>query len=162
MMRSSTLYLIFAALMVVLAVTGCRYDLDNVPRPGGDTRPPDSRLDQTEIDTLARDASRAEGLKPDGPPADRGLDVVKLDGPAQDAVTTDLLVADKAMMDQASTDTTKPDQGTPAKPVLLSGGIGGLGPVSAGGYLLLEGNFTWGETVCDGTAKLCLSGGVGP
>jgi len=82
-------------------------------------------------------------------------------GGGQDARPADSS-QDQGQLDATSPDGPSPDQGKTTGPVLLSGGVGGAGPVSAGSFVLLEGGFTRGGAVCKPSAGLCLSGGITP
>ena len=160
-------------------VDGPRNDGPRPDREGKDLALPD----KAKIDGLVSDTTKPDAPQPDIPVPDfPAPDLPVPDLPVPDQTTPDLaqpdqVVADLAVPDQAVADLAVPDQqvpdfpspdfslpdlGPPLKPVLLSGGIGGLGPVSAGSYVLLEGGFTWGEASCVSSAGLCLSGDISP
>ena len=74
----------------------------------------------------------------------------------------DQVLVDAPPPDGLAPDGPAPDQGQTPAFLLLSGGIGGAGPASAGGFILLEGGFTRGGASCVPSAGLCLTGGITP
>ena len=83
MVRSSILPLLLLALPAFFTA-GCQHDLEGVAVPGKDGLLSDGGLDQAVADSRSLDGSPAEGLKPDAPPADKGLDAAKPDAPPAD------------------------------------------------------------------------------
>jgi len=101
-------------------------------------RPGDSKVTE---DGAKSDLSKTDTGQPDGPLGD---------GPVADQ-TADITVTDG-----------QPDQVGPTGIVLVQGGFGTGGPGSGGGMVLVEGGFEMGETLCNSTANICVTGGIVP
>jgi len=122
------------------------------------------RPDRAAPDSLALDLPAGDSAAPDQAVADQAAQPPDQQVPDQhvpDQQSPDLLVPDQLVPDQLVPDFAIPDKGPPPKPVLLSGGIGGLGVSSGGQYTLLESSFETGATLCVAGVG-CVTGGIRP
>jgi len=99
---------------------------------------------------------------------DRPTDSAVVDGKIEhdtsepDSHAPDAWKPDGSVPDIPSKDQLPPDQGGDLGIVLVQGGFSTGGPGSGGGTVLVEGGFELGETLCNATANVCVTGGIAP
>jgi len=87
-------------------------------------------------------------------------DTVKQDGPRVDQAIDGTPALDQA--NDVETKDVAPDQGGDLGIVLVHGGFSTGGPGSGAGIVLAEAGFELGETLCNSTANICVTGGIVP